>query len=382
MKSSSSKLESDQASQRWTMNYRLLYQFEQMLSAHLTCLNSWQLANVALFSCGVIQAESCQQGQIARAVSCGEQVDSTMRRFRRWLDNDRVDMDAFFQAWSRCVAGALGTERLTLLVDETKLHDRIGVMMVGLAWQGRCLPLAWRTYRANSQAAYPPEGQVGMIRGLLHQVKAGIGDSRPVLVLADRGIGCSPGLCRVVEALGWQYLFRLTSQTKVVTAQADYTIAQQVQPGKVWMQSGQVFKQRGRIPAHARAVWGVGHKEPWALVTNDERLTGSEYARRNWQEQSFRDLKSGGWHWGDSRLRTPRHVANLLILLAIAYTWVVALGSQAVAAGCAQPPVRRPDGSLRRLWSVFREGLRYFVQFVQRHGVCLGFTFIPDTRFT
>ena len=56
------------------------------------------------------------------------------------------------------------------------------------------------------------------------------------------------------------------------------------------------------------------------VVTNDERLTGYEYARRNWQEQSFRDLKSGGWHWGDSRVRSPQHVANLLVLLALAYT--------------------------------------------------------------
>lgn len=98
----------------------------------------------------------------------------------------------------------------------------------------------------------------------------------------------------MVAGLGWQYLFRVTCQTKVVTPQADYTIAQQVQPGEIWAQSGIVFKKRGRIPAHARALWGTGYDEPWALVTNAEHLTGHEYARRNWQEQSFRDLKSSG----------------------------------------------------------------------------------------
>lgn len=364
------------------MNYKLLYQLEQLLSAHLSCLNSWQRANVALFGYGVIQAESCQQGAIARAVSGAEQVESTARRFRRWLENDAVDLAAFFEAWSHWVVNSIGTESVTLLVDETKVHDRVGVMMVGLAWQGRCLPLAWRSYRANSQADYPAEGQVGMIRALLETVKAGIGDTRSVLVLADRGIGCSPDLCRVVAALQWQYLFRVTCQTKVVTDDYDYTIAQQVQPGEVWSQTGIVFKQRGRISAHARALWGVGYDQAWALVTNDDRLTGHEYARRNWQEQSFRDLKSGGWHWGDSRIRSPQHTTNLLVILAIAYTWMVALGSQAVAAGSAQPLVRRPDGTFRRLWSLFREGLRYFAQVVQRQTVCPGFTFIPDTRFT
>jgi hypothetical protein len=363
------------------MNHKLLYQLEEMLSAHITCFNSWQQANVALFTYGVIQAESCQQAAIARAVSCGEQVESAARRFRRWLDNDAVDLSEFFEAWSGWIVSQLGSEQVTLLVDETKLGNRIGVMMVGVAWQGRCLPLAWQVYRANSEADYPAEGQVGMIGVLLERVKAGVGEAHTVLVLADRGIGCSPALCQVVDSLGWHYLFRVTCQTKLVTDEQDYTIAQQVRPGEVWMQSGRAFKKRGQLPAHARAIWQVGYDEPWALVTNDVRLTGHEYARRNWQEQSFRDLKSGGWRWGESRIRSPRHVANLLVLLAMAYTWMVALGSQAVAAGLAQPLVRRPDGTFRRLWSLFREGLRYFAQVVQRQTVCLGFTFIPDTRF-
>ena len=58
------------------MNHKLLYQLEEMLSAHLPCFNGWQQANAALFSYGIIKAESCQQGAIARAVSCAEQVES------------------------------------------------------------------------------------------------------------------------------------------------------------------------------------------------------------------------------------------------------------------------------------------------------------------
>jgi hypothetical protein len=364
------------------MNYNLLYQWEAYVTAHLPCLNSWQGANVALLSYGIVKAESCQQGQVARQVCCGETVESAARRWRRFLDNDAFPLDAFFFSWCRWVVSALGQKALTLLVDETKLHDRMGVMMVGLAWEGRCIPQVWRTYRANSAQDYPSEGQVGMIAGLLQVVKAGLPSGVQVLVLADRGLGTSPDLCRVVDNLGWRYLFRVTCQTKIVTDAGDYTIAQQVQPGEIWAASGSVFKKRGQIPAHARALWSLGYDEPWVLVTNDAQLTGYEYARRNWQEQSFRDLKSGGWHWGESRVRHPQHVARLLVLLALAYAWILALGSQAVAIGRAQPLVKRLDGTLRRLWSLFKEGLRFFTEYVQRYTVCLGLTFIPDRRFT
>ena len=381
-KRSSFKLASDEANQVRMMNYLLLYQWEQLLSAHLPSLNSWQRANVALFSYGVIRAESCQQGAIARAVCGAEAVESTVRRLRRFLANDAVALPRFFGEWSRWVVDAIGAQRVTLVVDETKLGERLGVMLVGVAWEGRCIPLAWRVYRANSSADYPAEGQVGMIAQLLAWVKAGIDGRVQVLVRADRGIGTSPALCRVVESLGWHYLFRVTGKTKILTEDGEYTIAQQGQVGEVWAASGVVFKKRGRLAAHARTLWSEGYDQPWALVTNAAELTGAEYGRRNWQEQSFRDLKSGGWRWGESRIRHPDHMARCLLLLTLAYAWTVALGSQAVAAACAQPLVKQADGTVRRLWSLFKEGLRYFVQVVQRHTLCLDLRFIPDNRFT
>jgi hypothetical protein len=82
---SSFRLVNDQANQGGTMNQRLLYQWEQLMSGHLPSLNSWQRANVALLSYGVMKAESCQQRQVAKAVSCGERVESAARRWRRFV---------------------------------------------------------------------------------------------------------------------------------------------------------------------------------------------------------------------------------------------------------------------------------------------------------
>lgn len=276
----------------------------------------------------------------------------------------------------------LKQSQVTLLGDETKIHDKLAVMMVGVAWQGRCIPLAWRAYRANSAADYPSEGQVVLIKGLLEQVKPGIPEPVAVLVLADRGSGTSPDLGRLVAGLGWRYLFRITCQSKIISDQGQYTIAQQVQRGEIWQASGLIFKKRGRIPAHARAIWSDGYDQPWVLVTHDPGLSGYEYARRNWQEQSFRDLKSGGWQWADSRIRQADHMERLLVVLVVAYGWMLVLGSQAVAQDCAQPWYRTGSNQLRRQWSLFKEGLQYFTEYVQRHTVGLKLLFIPDKRFT
>jgi len=53
------------------MNLKLLYQWKGVLTSRLSSLNRWQVENVALFSYGVIEAESCQQQSVARKAVCG-----------------------------------------------------------------------------------------------------------------------------------------------------------------------------------------------------------------------------------------------------------------------------------------------------------------------
>src|SRR5689334_13777270 len=114
------------------MNNEILYQWEETIAEELPILNSWQAANVALYSYGVISAESCQQSEVARQIVCGERVDSAERRWRRFLSNSGFPLTDFFQRWSKWVVKAMGQQAITLLVDETKLHERIGAMVVGV----------------------------------------------------------------------------------------------------------------------------------------------------------------------------------------------------------------------------------------------------------
>ncbi len=201
-------------------------------------------------------------------------------------------------------------------------------MVVGLAFQGRCIPLAWAVYRANDSQAYPAEGQVNLILRLLREVQSGIPRRLPVRVLADRGIGTSPDLMRGIMALGWHFLFRVTKQSKIILSDGTaVTFFDQVsQAGESYAASGQVFKKRGRIPAHVRVLWAPQAQERWALVTNDPTLTGWEYAQRMWIEEAFRDLKSHGWQVEDVCLHSPERMAHWWIILVVAYTWMLLIG--------------------------------------------------------
>ena len=362
------------------MNLAVFYQWQQGIAKDFPILNGWQAMNLALFSFALALAGSCHQIAIARHVRCGEQLDSAIKRLQRFLGNEKWLGQHFFIALSKWVLRSMAFEYVHLLVDETKLKDHLGIMMVGIAFDGRCIPLAWRCYKANSAADYPPEGQVELIAGLLELIRAGIPEGLPVLVSADRGIGTSPKLCRRIDAMGFLYLFRITKQCKLLTADGELCIYEQAKPGAIWQAEGKVFKKRGRLPAYVRAIWDKDCAEPWLLITNDPSLTGWEYARRNWQEQSFRDFKSGGWNWLQSGIRCPQRMSRFIAIMVMAYIYMISFGCHAVAAGCASPLIRDSKKGWRRKWSLFKEGLNYFHGYVIRQGLRLPLRLIADDR--
>jgi len=74
---------------------------------------------------------------------------------KRWVSNVNLPLNAARYEWVRWAWSKYGGARAVLLVDETKLGDRFGVMLVSLAYAGRAIPLWWRAYRANDAEAYP-----------------------------------------------------------------------------------------------------------------------------------------------------------------------------------------------------------------------------------
>ncbi len=83
-----------------------------------------------------------------------------------------------------------------LSVDETKLGEGLGVMMVSLAYEGRAIPLLWRCYYANDASSHPQQGQVLLIYGLLAHVLSQLPPQVRPLVQMDRGLADSSAMPR------------------------------------------------------------------------------------------------------------------------------------------------------------------------------------------
>lgn len=342
------------------MNQRQVYRWLKKSTKRWSGMTRHFKQNVLHFSAGVARANSSQMRKIA-GMSAGR-TESQLRRLQRFVAQEQP-MEAFFVSWSKSVLERIASPLIVLAVDETKIADRLAVMVVGVVFVGRCIPLAWRVYEANSAEGYPAEGQSAMIAELLAWVQRGVPRGKRVRVLADRGIGTSPTLMREIIRMNWTFLFRVTRQSKIILPDGqEVTFYDQVQqPGEHYAASGTVFKKRGRVPAHVRVFWGMKAKECWALVTNDPTLNGPEYAERMWIEEAFRDLKSHGWQVEAVQWTSPQRMARLWILLVVAYAWMLFIGVICETNGSTSARRTDDNGNTVRHLSLFREGRQVFL---------------------
>lgn len=357
------------------MNSVQLYQWNQQVASDFPVLGKWQARGLAMFSAGVVLAERCTLSKVAEKLLLLGKADSLERRLQRWLANPRLDMEAMSRCWIETVVRQMGNEEWILLVDETNLSDHLSVMVVGVAYEGSCIPLVWRCY---SPTAYPSEGQVKLIVTLVEQVVTCLPAHYRITLQADRGIGTSPDLIEIIEDLGIYFLFRVQGNTRFRQADGqEYALKDLAQVGRVWSGSGQAFKKHGWLQAHVRVVQATGYHDMWCLVTNDPQLNGAEYAIRYWQEASFRDLKSDGWHWQRSRVWRPDHAQRLLFVLVLAYAWVLTHGKH-VRQASAQVRASITRGK-RPVYSLFREGLRFMARLLhEQQPLYLSLYFVPD----
>jgi hypothetical protein len=125
------------------MSQEGLYQWIKVIGQLFGKLGYWQGVGLALYSDGVILARHSAPSRVAERLSWEGKASTVQRRLRRWLANERISWRACCRVWSAFVLRHYVGERLLLLVDETKLGKHLSVMVVGLAYRGCCIPLAF-----------------------------------------------------------------------------------------------------------------------------------------------------------------------------------------------------------------------------------------------
>lgn len=317
-----------------------------------------RLRNFSRLLMGLCLSRSVHLSKIANKIPTKATLPSATRRLSRLLDNAAIRVRDWYEPVARSLleraakgGGGGGGGEIRLIVDGSKVGFGHRLLMVGLAYRRRAIPVAWSWVRNEKghSSSYKQRALLGYVQRL-----APDGAAR-VLVVGDSEFG-AVAVMKQLEKWGWYYVLRQKSSHLVCSHHHQ------------WRPLGDLIERRGkqvwlegallsRLHAHQTNLllyWKRGQKEPWLLATN--LLSSKEalcaYKKRMWIEEMFADFKGHGFDLESTRLRRFGRLSRLTLAVAMLYVWLVVYGAEVVKRG-QRGLVDRSD---RRDHSLFRLG--------------------------
>ena len=315
---------------------------------------------LAMMIAGIVMSKKAQLSEMSSEIPTDAKDKSIEMRLRRWVKHDRIDGDMIYMPFARQILNALSEQELVLVMDGSQAGRGCMVLMVGVVYKKRALPIAWLVYKGK-------KGHTTAKRHIevLEKIKELLPETAKVILLGDAEYDTSEMLLWVQENTQWSYVLRTSPQIYVTTKLGEQAI------GDISLEKNQVFQylnvgftQKATLKTNLVGWWSDKYEKPIYLISNltSKYLTCRHYQRRYRIETFFSDQKSRGFNIHKSHLSDPARVSRLLVAACLAYIWMILQGLQVVAenkTGCI-------DRTERNDKSVFRLGLDWIRHCLKR----------------
>jgi hypothetical protein len=317
-----------------------LKEWSCIVSKQMPHLSMPQAIGLATWSFGMVMTNSSSLTQVSRFIATvnGEKPNTVRQRLKEWYQEAKakkgekrchLDVDGCFAPLLLWVIHLLpkSIEKIALALDATSIGDKFTVLSINVLLAGCGIPVAWCIVKATEPGSWKPHWQK-----LIEHLNGVIPQSWNVIVSADRGL-YADWLYQLIVGAGWHPLLRINHQgTYRVFPQTQWRPLANVlgAPGQSWSGRIACFKTNP-LECTLLARWDVGYKDPWLILTDikPEQADALWYGLRPSTECVYRDIKSDGWQWHNTRLLSPQRAERLWLAIAVSTLWMVILGGEA-----------------------------------------------------
>jgi hypothetical protein len=344
-----------------TDRYRVYTKVKKTLKQMLKLDHQGQLVTLAMMISGIVMSRNAQLSVMSSEIPTQTKEKSVEMRMRRWVKDD-LDVEAVYLPFARQILEALSHLPLVLVMDGSQAGRGCMVLMVGVLYQKRALPIAWLVYKGK-------KGHASAERHIqaLEKVRPLLPQGSEVILLGDAEYDTTEMLGWIKKNTAWKYVFRTSPQIHVQTSEGRQPIRDcPLEQGQLFYLKDVGFTQTASVTVHVIGWWGAEYEEPIFLITNLENAYEAcrFYRRRFRIETFFSDQKSRGFHIHKSHLADPARLSRLLIAACLASIWMVVQGLRVLAEG----KLALIDRGDRRDKSLFRLGLDW-LKYVLKHSM-------------
>lgn len=343
-----------------TDRYQVYPKVLKVLKGMLKLSHPGHLVTLAMMIAGIVTSRKAQLSSVSAETRTKAKDKSTEMRLRRWVKCDGMEADVIYLPFARQIVEALCTAPLVLVMDGSQVGRGCMVLLVGVLYQKRALPLAWIVYKGK-KGHTTAERHVAALEKVLPLIPSG----SEVVLLGDAEYDTSEMMLWIKEKTNWKYVLRTAPQIYVCEGQASQAIGSySLEKGQVFQRNQVGFTQKASVKLHLIGWWGRDYDGPLYLVTNlSQKYRACQYYRRRFRiETFFSDQKSRGFNIHKSHLSDPVRLSRLLLAACLTYLWIICQGLRVIA----EKKTGLIDRTDRIDKSLFRLGLDW-IHFALKH---------------
>jgi hypothetical protein len=223
------------------------------------------LTTLAALISGIVGSQRTQLPHIATKVPDGTQAESRVKRFTRWMRNDRITEEVYCVPYIQVLLAHLALPTLVLIMDGSVVGRSCVALMMHVVSKGRALPLAWQV-RTGKKGYFPEDLHVALVKQV-HQLLP-VGAS--VVLLGDGEFDGIP-LQHTLQDVYWSYVVRTGSNVTVMWDGERFrceTVAVCIKPGTLVALTDVHVTAAAYGPVMLLCCWAKGYQEPRHLLTN------------------------------------------------------------------------------------------------------------------
>jgi len=216
-------------------------------------------------------------------------------------------------------------------------------------YRGCGIPVAWKIIKAGQEGTWRPYWEE-----LLAKLEGVVPADWKVIVMADRGLYAA-WLYQAIQRLGWHPMLRVKEDLSFrATGEESFSpIGMRVKRrGRGWKGKGEWSEHGERMSGTVLIRWEKGYEEKLVVITDldEEEANAAWYQMRFWIEDEYKDHKSGGCGWEQTKMTDPKRAERQWLVRAVAMQIAILVGGQEEA--CEQERKRRAQkrhGGKRRV---------------------------------
>ncbi len=319
-----------------------------------------QTKNLALLTQALVFSPNCHVNNLALELPIAGRQDSLINRLRRFLDNCHITRYHHYFPLVRKMFAYWPDKEVGLVMDRTDIERDKSILLLGVAFKHRVVPLTWRVLPFGGTGAELQES-------LLREIKPYLPSEKRVMFYGDsefRAVEVQR-YCRQ-QKWGWQVGVKSDTLYHQGDGQWQALKTIEIAPGeRRYVHHLTLTKQHAWPDVHLLIDWS--HRMDFARYVICHQPTNKQSWRRGrkrfWIEPTFRDWKSYGFDLEATCLVDDRRLDCLLLGMAVATLWLLHLGDW-VTINARAPWL---TANHRRDYSLFRLGRDYARRSQLRH---------------